>query len=194
VSVLRPPGKVLWANWFNSTSPQTVPSGLLHWNQSYTLTGCGWDGSDPFAVYPNGGVSCNAWTITPTNAAPPTPPQLSPVAGTVITTTSSATLVAGAVSDPDGDNPVSSSFQVFNNPTASGSPIAQSPAPVASTSWPTGTLPDGTYYWGVQASDTTGDPSGVSPWSPVLSQFIIDNPAPPTPAPQTSSATPPPPR
>ena len=177
-AILDAQGATLWPSAWYGVGPQTVPAGLLHWNQLYALVGCGWDGVDPVANYPGGGTNCGSWGFIPANSAPPTPTQVSPVSGTVITNTSTPILVANPVTDPEGDS-VSYHFQVSTGSDGTGV-VADSGA-IATTSWTVPHLADGTYYWRVQAQDSTGDPSGVSAWSSPPWKLLVDTTPPPAP-------------
>jgi YD repeat-containing protein len=148
-----------WTAW-PGPNPNSinVPAGLLAWNRTYYWQAWPGDGTDS-------GPPSPLWSFRTSNSAPPVPGLASPSNDAMVSTTTPS-FTAGTVSDPDNPpDAVSYQFRITTGADGSGN-IIYSGWGGPTWSPPPGSLTDGlSYYWSVQAKDSTNDPSGVSAWS-----------------------------
>ena len=165
---------VVCASGWGAGTSWTVPSGCLGWNPltPYYWRAYSWDGQ----YDANGGMIMSgpsgAWSFTPVNSPPSSPPLVSPGSpSTQVISTSTTTFAANASVDPDGD-PISYRFQVATGADGQSGRLITS-GWQSGTSWspPAGTFQDGgVYYWTAQAEDNWG---AASSWSQPL-PFRVD--------------------
>ncbi|MFC1994390.1 PGF-pre-PGF domain-containing protein [Chloroflexota bacterium] len=143
-----------------------LPDGTYYWRVMAT------DGATPA----NPGTWSATWSFIVDDTTPPGAPTLSAPADADLSNDTTPTLDWTDVTDPSG---VTYDVQVDDTSAAFGSLVVDQAA-LGTSTYTTGVLPDGTYYWQARAVDSA-TPTNAGAWTAARS-FTIDATAPAVPA------------